>query len=414
MDRAENKRVSQPFTPEMLPRDVTAADTLYVTDRDLGIVYSNEEWTRFAIENKGEKLLEEGWNENVLVNVGGKQRDHWRYVYRLLLEGRLPHHQEVFDCSSPDERRVYQLRVTPARDQTGAIAWLIHHNVRIDDDSDPLDRVTHVLDELDDNEYLAEAFRQRIAHRTIRIASFDVARYFEPLEEIGGDLVWHREYPDGVTDLIHADVMGHGVSAGRVAAKMAVVLDELASEKLSPSGTVAALNRAMTRVTRDDAVMFATGICFRFEQDRSSVACCSFGHEGPVFSRAGPIQIATGYAVGLDPDEEVWPEVRLDLRDLGTRFLVFSDGVTEQFNADGEMFEIEGLHRAFQRCVDAPLRTMMRAIVSELSSFRGAALIKDDQTLVALDFMGADRGAAPPTESSSPAADSPHDHPRSG
>jgi serine phosphatase RsbU (regulator of sigma subunit) len=78
----------------------------------------------------------------------------------------------------------------------------------------------------------------------------------------------------------------------------------------------------------------------------------------------------------------------LDLQKLGTRFLVFSDGITEQFNADGEMFTTEGLHEAFRRYADAPLEELVGGIVSELTSFRGTALVKDDRTLLALDLRG--------------------------
>ena len=110
--------MSRRFSEAMLPREVDAADTLYVADRDLNIVYSNAEWSRFAADNHGGKLLEGGWNGNVLANLMGKERDRWQHIYRLLLEGRLPHHQETMNCSSPTERRIYHLRVTPERDES--------------------------------------------------------------------------------------------------------------------------------------------------------------------------------------------------------------------------------------------------------------------------------------------------------
>ncbi len=234
--------MSGKFSADMLTQEIAAADTLYVADRDLNIVYANEAWTDFASENKGHELLETGWNENLLANVSGRQRDRWEHIYRLLLAGRLPHHQEQMNCSSPTERRIYQLRITPQHDERGDVAWLVHHNVRIDNAAGcrgpgpPAARAAST-----EGGELHEEFRRRIVERRIRIPSFDVARYFEPLEAIGGDLVWHREYPNGVSDLIHADVMGHGEVAGRLAAKMAVVLDEFASVDLSPSQTVSRL-----------------------------------------------------------------------------------------------------------------------------------------------------------------------------
>jgi sigma-B regulation protein RsbU (phosphoserine phosphatase) len=378
----------QRFSPTMLPRDVDDTDTLYVADAPLDIIYSNEEWARFATDNRGEQLLEPSWKGNLLRSLSGKQRDRWRRIYQMLFDGRLPYHQEQLNCSSPAERRTYQLRITPARDDQGDVAWLIHHNVRIDNDSDTVDRVGAQLEELDDPARLAEVFRTRLVERPIQISGFRVARHFEPLDEIGGDLIWHREYENGVCDLFHADVMGHGVAAGRVAAKIAVVLDELASPTLTPSQMVAALDAALKRITPDDTILFATGLGFRFERDARVLTCCNFGHEGPIFSQAGPVQIDSGYAVGLGSADTQWPEVRLELAELGTRFLIFSDGITEQFDAEGEMFDVGGLRRAFDRHAAEPLDAMLRGVVSDLSRFRGAALVKDDQTLLALEFVG--------------------------
>lgn len=388
--------MSATFSRRMLPDEVDAVDTLYVTNRDLDVVFSNEGWDRFASENNGQELLEPGWRGNVLASFRGRQRDRWEQIYRLLLAGRLPHHQEQVNCSSPAERRIYQMRITPVRDDTGEIVWLVHHNVRIDDESHVMSRVERQLRQVEDRTRLREEFSRRIVERHIRVPGFAVARHFEPLEEIGGDLLWHREYPDGVCDLIHADVMGHGEDAGRLAARMAILLDELASVDLSPRRTVAALNRALLRVSPEDEIVFATGLCFRFEPALERVTCCNFGHEGPIFSRTGPIEVPGGRPVGLDDDDERWIDVPIELGEHGTAFLVFSDGITEQFNADGAMFGIDRLHAAFRAHLDAPVRERVRRIVDELHRWRGTALVKDDQTLLALDFVGGE-GEGPST-----------------
>ena len=311
--------MSERFPPEILPPGVRPDDTLYVADRNLDIVYSNDEWFRFATENEGQRLLSDDWNQNVLANFRGAQRDRWRHIYELLLAGRLPHHEETMNCSSPVERRIYRLRITPRKDASGRIAWLVHHNARVDDQPQAVERVGRQLRQLDDADHLTEAFRRSIVERELRLPSFEVAVHYEPLDEIGGDLVWHREYPDGVSDLVHADVVGHGLEAGRLATKMAVVLDELASAELPPRQTVAALNQALKGIVAEDAVMFATGLCFRFEPDRERVTCCSFGHEGPIFSRAGLVPVPPGYPVGLALSEKPWEEAHLVVADDGRR-----------------------------------------------------------------------------------------------
>ena len=95
-----------------------------------------------------------------------------------------------------------------------------------------------------------------------------------------------------------------------------------------------------------------------------------------------------GPPVGLVAEVEPWPQIHIDMLLHGNRFLVFSDGITEQFNIEGEMFGTKRLLNAFQRHLQLPLEKMIAEIIEELNRFRGPALVKDDQTLLALEFIG--------------------------
>jgi hypothetical protein len=371
----------------LLPPDVSATDTLYVVDRKLNLVYSNDEWSRFAADNKGDKLLNDDCNPNVLENMSGKARERWKHIYHLLLDGRMPHHQEELICSSPSERRVYRLRVTPKKDDAGDVAWLVHHAVRVDEGRDVLDRVRGRLSELEDTDRMNREYRERIAAPRVTIPSFRTARHFQPLESVGGDLVWHRGYPEGLADLVIGDVAGHGEPAGRLATQIVALLDELAAFGKGPAEVIPELNRALVKISSDDAALFATGLFFRFEPVEQRLTCASMGHEGPIFSRTGEIEIENGPPVGLLEEMGPWPENAIDLDEHGARFLVFSDGITEQFNIDGEMFGTEGLLQAFRVHLDRPLGEMVNCIVDDLCRFRGPALTKDDQTLLALELI---------------------------
>jgi hypothetical protein len=373
---------------DLLPPDVDPGDALYIVDKDLNLVYTNREWARFASENKGKKLLAEGRNPNVLDNMSGKEKQRWGHIYRLLLQGRLPHHQESFNCSSPVERRIHELRITPKEDASGDVAWLVHHTRPVDEQRDALARVGERFRGLEDPDRLTHEYRSRVLRRRIRIPGFETARHFEPLEDIGGDILWHREYPRGPTDLVHADAVGHGRASGRLATQIVVLLDEMGAPGEGPGTTVSALNRAVLDIAEDDEVLFATGLFFRFDPRGQRLTCSNFGHHGPIFSRSGLVRVENGPPVGLVEELE-WPESELDLAEHGTRFLVFSDGITEQFNPEGEMFGDDRLVRAFRRHLERPLADMVDRIVEDLNDFRGPALVKDDQTLLALDFVDA-------------------------
>jgi len=370
----------------LLPPDVKPAGLLYIVDSGLNLVYSNDEWMKFAAENKGEKLLAQDWNPNVLENMSGKARERWKHIYRLLLDGRMPHHQEEMICSSPSERRIYQMRITPKKDDAGNV-WLVHHTVRIDEDQDVVERVRDRLDQLDDTDRMNREYRDRIAEPGVKIPRFRTARHFEPLDSIGGDLVWHRGYPQGAADLVLADVSGHGETAGRLATQIVVLLDELAAHGNGPTKVISELNRALVKISADDSTLFATGLFFRFEPASQKLTCSSMGHEGPIFSLTGEVKIENGPPVGFLEEMGPWPENAIDLAEHGTRFVIFSDGIIEQFNIEGEMFGTDRLLGAFRDNLDRPLGEMVDRIVEELVQFRGTALTKDDQTLLAVELV---------------------------
>jgi serine phosphatase RsbU (regulator of sigma subunit) len=383
---------------ESLLPDLDSEETLYVVDRDLNVVHVNEEWNRFAAENRGGKLLGEGWNRSLLENLSGKEKERWRHIYRLLLDERLPHYQEQFICSSPVERRIYEMRISPRRDEENRVAWLVHHTVRVDDRGGVVERAAGRLDELEDREKVAREYRRRVVEQPIVIPSFRVAGHVRPVEETGGDLVWHREDPDGTTDLVLADVIGHGTEAGRLATRILVLLDELTTDGPLPGETLGGLSQVLLELAPEDRVEYATGLFFRFRPGPEPViACHSFGHHGPIFSRSGQVRIESGPPVGLVDRVGTWPENRISLSEHGTRFLIFSDGITEQFNVEGEMFDVAGLLEAFRERLTLPLDEMLRGIVERLDRFRGEALVKDDQTLLGLELTGVEAAGTGPS-----------------
>ncbi len=126
---------------DMLPDDVGHGDVLYIVDRQLRVIHTNEAWAKFAANNNGARLVGKGWNANLLENMSDKEKTRWGHIYRLLLEARIPHHNESFICSSPVEKRNYQLRITPQKDNDGNIAWLVHHTFTIDETRKALDYI---------------------------------------------------------------------------------------------------------------------------------------------------------------------------------------------------------------------------------------------------------------------------------
>ncbi|NBC18258.1 MAG: SpoIIE family protein phosphatase [Bacteroidetes bacterium] len=380
-----------PPLPDLPDSAATDDDVLYVADHDLRIVHVNDGWRSFASNNGGERVLGDGWNPHVLDNFSGSERTRWQAIYRALLNGQLPEHEEEFICPSPVERRLYKLRITPRRDDDGDVAFLVHHAVRIDKNASDADEgespdPEQAIREDAPEELTLRAYRAYIVEQDIRLQHVQEAHAIRPLEEAGGDFLWRREYDSGICDIVMGDAMGHGLDAARTALRVVLTLDDLVADDRTLEDTIQALNRSFFdgSAKRDDAT-FATGLYLRLLPRKHCVYACSFGHNNPIFSRSGRLPIEGGMPVGLVPTDDVYPAVPIDLDEHGTRFLTYTDGVTEQFNPAGDMFGEDRLEAVFAATLNQSLADQLRTILRTLESYRGAALTKDDQTLLAIE-----------------------------
>lgn len=379
-----------PIPVSLLPLDATDEDVLYIADANMNVVFVNTAWRSFAGCNNGSSILGEGWNSHLLANFSGSERLRWQAIYQALMTGQIHTHEENFICPSPLERRTYRLRIQRYADAAGKTTYLSHHAARVDrrGEASVLGKRLRALDA--DAELTAETYKRLVLERPVRSARVATAQLFASLEEVGGDLLWHRNWAQGGMDLLIADVMGHGLDAARLAAKIALLLEAQAAESMSVAENVAHLNQALVDLARRDGQegpLFATGLYLRIDSAMQSLVLCSFGHIGPIFSIAGYIDVTPGLPVGVVDNHVAgpWPERTLRFADHGQRFIIFTDGLSEQFNRDGEMFGLAGVERAFRRAIDWPLPQMVEAIRSEVEAFRGDALVKDDQALLAID-----------------------------
>ena len=71
----------------------------------------------------------------------------------------------------------------------------------------------------------------------------------------------------------------------------------------------------------------------------------------------------------------------------GDRILLFSDGVTETRNPNGELFGQERLTAWFSRCSVLSLQSTVMRIIEILIEWRGESTLSDDLTLVVLQCV---------------------------
>jgi len=220
---------------------------------------------------------------------------------------------------------------------------------------------------------------------------FEVASYFQPAAECGGDWWTINELAAGKQLLMVGDVTGHGVSSAIItgAAKAACELAiEVTQGTLDPPRLLALMNSAIHRTARQRVMMSCNATII--DPARRVLAMANAGHPNPVLVRQGIVHplMAEGAPLGASADPVYRPiEVPLEAGDL---LACFTDGIVECENRRGEQFTERRLRAVIQRAAAAAgasrAASVRDAVVAALAAFRDDTEQGDDLTLVVTAF----------------------------
>ena len=216
-------------------------------------------------------------------------------------------------------------------------------------------------------------------------------RIYQPSKHVGGDLVGFFKLSDSRIAAYAIDVSGHGVSSALMTARLSHFfnsqqLDENIAIRRLPSGEftprdpasiTAELNVRMQ--AEADTDLYFTMIFADINLDSGLTRFCQAGQPPPAIVRAsGKVEFVGtgGPPVGLMPDMAY--ETSVVRLNPGDRMLLYSDGITECEDADGNMLEEAGLQRLLDRYRGYEECETLERALKDLASFNGSARFDDD------------------------------------
>jgi len=218
---------------------------------------------------------------------------------------------------------------------------------------------------------------------------------FRPCQELAGDSLSICRFDDGSAGFYVLDVSGHGVSASLLAVSATRLLsahdpDSILLERGEGSGKHAA--SPVTVVTRLDERFrlnpahgqFITIFYAVVNASTKELTYASAGHPGAIRLRHGsPPEVleATGLPVGLG---EVYEQRVVPLQS-GDRVHLYTDGVMEATNAEGEQFGIPRLIQSLERGRSRALQDSISDLLAELHAWCGGADAKDDISVLVFE-----------------------------
>ena len=214
----------------------------------------------------------------------------------------------------------------------------------------------------------------------------DIHALLDPAQQVGGDLYEVLRLADDRVLVAVGDVSGKGIPAALFMAVTMTLLRSMARQAATPDEILRRVNDEL--LDQNPRGMFVTLQCLIFDLKRRSVTCSSAGHHQAALVAPGQpprlVFSSSGRVLGLLPGGEL-PAETLELK-AGETFVLFTDGVSEAFSRDQELF---GEDRLLAQLASTPGSDARETAVGVLDAVRrhaAGAKQSDDITIVSVRY----------------------------
>ncbi len=223
------------------------------------------------------------------------------------------------------------------------------------------------------------------------IEGYDLAALIVPNSEVGGDYYDLIPMDEGRLGIVVADVSGKGIGAAILMANIQGLINAYTygRSEIETKDALFSMNNVLCESTEPEK--FVTMFCGILDTNTGLLKYTNAGHNHPFVYRAGTKKPQAlhdgGIVLGMIKNTE-YSEGSVQLTS-GDILVLYSDGVTEARNADGELFGVERLHRTVRRYMrENPdsfnAQRLLDQIYTSVQNFSSHVSLADDLTIVVL------------------------------
>ncbi|MBE6447121.1 MAG: response regulator [Alphaproteobacteria bacterium] len=207
-----------------------------------------------------------------------------------------------------------------------------------------------------------------------------------PTAEVGGDFYDFFWLSSSKLGMVIADVSGKNISAAMFAVISKTLIKTFAKLGLSPSECFKRVNRILCE--ENVATMFVTAMYGIFDLETNKFTYTNAGHlplieikplDGPAF-----IECESGIALGIAEEVEFIDNV-LDITP-GEMLLLYTDGVSEAINTEGEEFDFDRLINVIKNSRLITPKILTQKLFSSIKEFTNGAAQSDDITTLCFKY----------------------------
>jgi sigma-B regulation protein RsbU (phosphoserine phosphatase) len=210
---------------------------------------------------------------------------------------------------------------------------------------------------------------------------FPLAGINIPAKVISGDFYNFNELGDGKYGFGVADVSGKGIKSSLLMSKASSLYSCLSKTNYSPADLLMQLNNEICETISRG--MFVTMLIGIYDKNNKELLLANAGHEPPIilndknefsnFNESGP-------PLGIVKKTK-YEEYKIKFEN--SSMYIFTDGITEIKNPEGEELGSEGFQKYITKYKDKPNNERLKLIIDNIMSYK--YIQKDDLTIVVLD-----------------------------
>lgn len=228
----------------------------------------------------------------------------------------------------------------------------------------------------------AEVQRSLLPSVLPRISGYDISALSRPKYSIGGDYYNVERISEGRFALCIGDVAGKGLPGALLMSNLQAAVKPLMGDDLEPWEVCSRLNRGLCAVMPSNKfISFFYGV---LDAATGRLTYCNAGHNPPLLLRSDGSARQLDSSGGILGQFPVWnygqSEVSLN---PGDTLLLFTDGLVEACDEQGELFGEEKLLQYARRLCDAEAEVMRDALCAAASAY-ATGNFQDDVTLIVL------------------------------
>lgn len=235
-----------------------------------------------------------------------------------------------------------------------------------------------------------QAQMRLLPQRTPELPELEVSGFCLTANDIGGDFYDYVEIGKHRLDVVIGDVSGKGAAAAFYMAELKGIIQSLAAHFKSPRAMLIQINDFLKNHMERN--MFVTMLYLMFDLTRQQVLVARAGHEPAGHIQGNEVRWIEKNGIGLGlADHELFSssleEEKIPLVP-GDRFFLYTDGLIEIRNPEGDEFGTGRLTEMLQHAGAQPVQAMNKMIRDDIGQFAAEATQQDDMTAVMIEYTG--------------------------